>query len=354
MIAQPVNVQPWLLEYFTLFRLALFFCCFGYWVVGYHWFKPRGRELPAAIMAAWVQFSIGVLLDIQIVQRGYWVYRLMPLSLGGVPLDLHVNWALIWGFFLVWLYSRLRRYWRGPGFIVIYLSGWTTLTLAFDAAMAPYLLFLSRVSSVWWLVDTVFLFIVQGVTLWVYHSILYPSQRAVWRQWSCRVRSVLYVGSLAYVFYAYLPGVVLNLTDGWAVSPLWHLNDWRVLAVAMLPPLLIGTWATLSFTDAGSGTPLPFDPPHRLVTTGPYAFVRNPMQIAGMMLAVLLVLYYPTPFMLLYVVDMGLTLSVLINLYEHGEMEQAFGDAYRHYASHVRNWLPRRSAYVAPAMRRSV
>jgi len=39
--------------------------------------------------------------------------------------------------------------------------------------------------------------------------------------------------------------------------------------------ILIG-WSVLTFLRA-KGTPVPFNPPPQLVTTGPYAYVRNPM-----------------------------------------------------------------------------
>ena len=35
-------------------------------------------------------------------------------------------------------------------------------------------------------------------------------------------------------------------------------------------------WSVLNFLRA-KGTPVPFNPPPQLVTTGPYAYVRNPM-----------------------------------------------------------------------------
>jgi protein-S-isoprenylcysteine O-methyltransferase Ste14 len=38
---------------------------------------------------------------------------------------------------------------------------------------------------------------------------------------------------------------------------------------------LIG-WSVLNFLRA-KGTPVPFNPPPQLVTTGPYAYTRNPM-----------------------------------------------------------------------------
>src|SRR5262249_12665234 len=112
-------------------------------------------------------------------------------------------------------------------------------------------------------------------------------------------------------------------------------------------PVLLGAWAALAFTEAGLGTPLPLDPPVRLVTTGPYAFVRNPMQIAGLLLAGLLCLDHPTFYMLCYGIDMMLVSLVLFHLYERAELERRYGSAYTEYASHVRNWLPRLRPYAA-------
>jgi len=55
----------------------------------------------------------------------------------------------------------------------------------------------------------------------------------------------------------------------------------RPLAIILALPIFsfalffIG-WSVLNFLRA-KGTPVPFNPPPKLVTTGPYAYVRNPM-----------------------------------------------------------------------------
>jgi len=47
------------------------------------------------------------------------------------------------------------------------------------------------------------------------------------------------------------------------------------LPIFLLALFLMG-WSVLNFIRA-KGTPVPFNPPPQLVTTGPYAYVRNPM-----------------------------------------------------------------------------
>jgi protein-S-isoprenylcysteine O-methyltransferase Ste14 len=53
------------------------------------------------------------------------------------------------------------------------------------------------------------------------------------------------------------------------------LNIILSLPVFSLSLFLMG-WSVLNFLKV-KGTPVPFNPPPRLVTTGPYAYVRNPM-----------------------------------------------------------------------------
>lgn len=337
--------REWLLAHFSLFRCGLFLCAFGYWIVGYFWFKPKGREFPQAVMAVWTQLSVGTLLDYVIVRLGFWTYRPLPFTLHGIPIDLHLEWGLVWGFFLTWLYSKLRRFRRGPRFVLLYLLVWTVVTVGFDAVVAGQMLFLAHADAHWWLADAVFLFVVQGITLGVYHTGLFPSPVPFRRRWACAVRALLYVGSIAAVFYILLPRVVLTLTHNEGIRPLVDLHNPLLLVALLALPLGLGSWAILAFADSGFGTPVPLDPPRRLVLTGPYAYVRNPMQIAGVLLALLLPLRYPTPYMLFYVMDLALVSIVLFALFERDELADRFGQEYILYRNAVHNWIPRLVPY---------
>jgi hypothetical protein len=111
-----------------------------------------------------------------------------------------------------------------------------------------------------------------------------------------------------------------------------------VLAV----PLLLGVAAVREFAAAG-GTPLPYDPPARLVTTGPYAYVRNPMQTS--MAGAYLLLSVLDPWFLaaaLIAVAYG---AGLASWHEGEDLASRYGAAWRAYHRQVRPWLPRRRPY---------
>lgn len=126
-----------------------------------------------------------------------------------------------------------------------------------------------------------------------------------------------------------------------------------------LPPLLPGAaglllgvlllaaglplWASciLLFRQA-KGTPVPFNPPRRLVVVGPYARVRNPM-LAGVFASL-----FGTGFILhsLSMVVLWTPVFLVLNtigvkLVEEPDLELRFGPSYRDYRRRVPMFFPR-------------
>lgn len=112
-----------------------------------------------------------------------------------------------------------------------------------------------------------------------------------------------------------------------------------------VPLLVIGAtlclWTIYSFLKA-RGSPVPLNPPRRLVTTGLYSWVRNPMIIGwvimlfgvGLLLNSISLIFVFTPLFIL--------LNVLyLKTIEEKEMEKKFGQEYLKYKESVPMFIPR-------------
>src|SRR6266550_3700702 len=62
----------------------------------------------------------------------------------------------------------------------------------------------------------------------------------------------------------------------------------------------VALWCIFTFVSLGKGTPLPLDPPRRLVIHGPYRFVRNPMYLGAALALASAALFYESLPLLAY------------------------------------------------------
>ena len=97
------------------------------------------------------------------------------------------------------------------------------------------------------------------------------------------------------------------------------------------------------FAWRGLGTPAIFDPPRRLVVTGLYRWVRNPMY-AGMVLLVIgeAILYADIRRQMLWLAAIfWLAATIFVWIYEEPVLREKFGTDYVAYCAAVRRWIPR-------------
>src|SRR6201987_5682062 len=105
------------------------------------------------------------------------------------------------------------------------------------------------------------------------------------------------------------------------------------------------TSAFLTQALRGYGTPMPAEAPRRLVTTGVYAYVANPMQIGKLTMLTAWGLFWGNRWLLL-VAFFGLLYSLLIAWpREDRAMAARFSSDWHNYRRHVRRWFPRWRPY---------
>jgi protein-S-isoprenylcysteine O-methyltransferase Ste14 len=131
--------------------------------------------------------------------------------------------------------------------------------------------------------------------------------------------------------------------DRWLHLPSFPVGPWNlVLSVPLLAlGLVFVGWSNARFFMA-KGTPVPLNPPPKVVTTGPYAYVRNPMLTGvflvlfglGILARSIAVTFLFTPlFILLNVLE--------IRGVEEPELAKRLGEEYIEYRKRTPMFFPR-------------
>jgi protein-S-isoprenylcysteine O-methyltransferase Ste14 len=229
---------------------------------GMLWFsRPTPRDATAAMVAFLWQLPALLLLHLLATRLGWWRFDATTNQLMGLPIDLWIGWALWWGP-VVAIAQRWIPNW-----------GLVAASIAIDVATMPVLRPLVVLGPNWLVGEVV------AIGLGLYPALLLARLTRADRQAMRRARHHA-LGWGGYMVLV-LPACALAY-EGRTLSALCRppttALDWALLAgIAFL--FFVGVAATAEFARAGDGTPIPLDPPKRVVGTGPYAFIANPMQV---------------------------------------------------------------------------
>lgn len=161
---------------------------------------------------------------------------------------------------------------------------------------------------------------------------------------SKKVRTLLTPVGAIFFFAVIILMVLLFLRiDRWLHLPAFPVGPWNL--VLSVPLLLLGlaleVWSNAKFFKA-KGTPVPLNPPPKVVTSGPYAYVRNPMLTGvflllfgfGILVKSISVTFLFTPlFILLNVLE--------IRAVEEPELAKRLGEEYIEYMKRTPMFFPR-------------
>ncbi|MFH1860086.1 MAG: isoprenylcysteine carboxylmethyltransferase family protein [bacterium] len=99
-------------------------------------------------------------------------------------------------------------------------------------------------------------------------------------------------------------------------------------------------WSIFHFIKV-KGTPVPFNPPPKLVTTGPYTYVRNPMITGVFILLFGLGILFNSVSLVFIFIPIFILLNVLeLKAIEEPELENRLGREYTEYKKRVPMFIP--------------
>jgi len=96
------------------------------------------------------------------------------------------------------------------------------------------------------------------------------------------------------------------------------------------------------FATVGRGTPGLWDAPRRVVATGPYRWVRNPIYLSALLIVSGEAWLFLSPWVLLYAAGLAVAFHLLVTGYEEPRLRARFGASYDEYRGAVARWIPRR------------
>ena len=145
------------------------------------------------------------------------------------------------------------------------------------------------------------------------------------------------------VFTVVVPGAGAVWAPWWILTRGGH----SATPVAWVAVVVIAAGAALYlcclwlFAAVGHGTPGPWDAPRRVVATGPYRWVRNPIYIAALLVVLGEAWLFLSPALLVYAGAMAVCCHLFVIGYEERTLRRRFGAAYTQYTQAVPRWIPR-------------
>lgn len=284
------------------------------------WRRPVAPRRTGMLLASTWVFAAVPPVCVLAVRMGWWRFEAGP----EMPAALLIGWVVMWGMLPVLALPRV------PAWAAAALALWL------DLLLMPRLEPVLRLGPGWhW-----------GEALLLGVAFVPARVLAAWTEDGRRLygRAALQVACFA---------TLVLWTVPWATEAAVHSQaPWLAVRFAAPVPLgvalqlvalpaLLGVAAVHEFATRGGGTPLPYDPPSRLVRSGPYAYVANPMQLSAALVLAAWGALLGRPWTIAIGV-MAVVYSAGIAGWDEGEdMRRRFGEPWAAYRRGVRAWLPR-------------
>jgi protein-S-isoprenylcysteine O-methyltransferase Ste14 len=159
------------------------------------------------------------------------------------------------------------------------------------------------------------------------------------------------------ILFNLVPGIILFAIPAWLVYRSGSIDiGWSLREPYLWLPVTLGlalslagvglmVWTGWLFWTKGKGSVIPLDPTQKLVVTGPYRYVRNPMYCGAFAVLFGEAILLGSIAVLVFSLVMPLAPLVYVPLKEEPDLAARFGSEYQVYKAHVPRWLPRLKAW---------
>jgi protein-S-isoprenylcysteine O-methyltransferase Ste14 len=253
--------HPWSPTTLFALRHMLFLGPLALCVLLFHQRRDNKRLLVGAVFAFLYGLPLVFVSHMAACQLGLWTYGGTTLHVLGVPADIWFGGTLLWGPVVFLAAPAAPQWWAPAAFVAI-----NGITLP---ALTPFV-----TPGRFWFAGVVIVFLIAHLPA------LYLAQWT-WLGKHLPRRAFLLACAFAPLAFFVVPTLIMHALGGrWedmAARPAWAL---ALAGIALAGVATLGWSGVQMFVLYGDGTPIPLDPTRRLVTSGVYAYVSNPMQLS--------------------------------------------------------------------------
>ncbi|CAA2145083.1 methyltransferase family protein [Methylobacterium bullatum] len=256
------------------------------------------------------------------IQFGWWRYGGDVLMLQGLPVDIWFGGALLFGPVLYLAFPTVAPLWLVLP-IIIGLHG------TVFSSLKPLVM-----AGSGWMGGVVLVFAVAhlpafSLARWTAQDVHLPRRAAL---------LAFGYGCLAFIV---IPSLILHGTGGqWALEtiPPWRL----ILAILLgLPLIVMGLSAVQMFAVHGGGTAIPLDPTKRLVGSGIFAYLINPMQACTAATWIVMGAVLGNPWVASAAIMAWVFVAGMVRWHHRNDLIRRFPEGWPEYRAHVPEWRPR-------------
>ncbi len=289
--------------------------------------KQGSRQAVGALFSLLFGLPLIFVGHVLAIQLGVWSYGGASLLLLGFPADIWFGGALLWGPVL---------FLAAPG-----VNPWLLVLpcIALNGLMLPGFAPFFIVGHGWF----------AGVVLVFMTAHLPALHLAQWTTAGTHLPRRACLLAMAYGCFAFftMPSIIMNAMGGeWGAllgRPAWALG---LAALGMILACVMGLSAVQMFAVHGDGTPIPLDPTKRLVRTGLYAYLNNPMQLATALGWLVLGAALGNIWVALAAVMAVCFVLGLVRWHHRQDLEVRFPEGWPEYRANVPEWIPRWQPWV--------
>lgn len=291
----------------------------------------RHRREPRVIIGGLFAFLYGFAMIFATHQlalfAGWWRYGGNVLMVMGLPADIWIGGAILFGPVLAFLFPTIRPlYLVLP--IIIGLHGMVFSSLDPLVSAGPF-----------WFAGVVLVFLIAHLPAIHLARWTATNEFLAWRA------ALLALGYGFLAFYVLPSVIMLAMGGGWNLDtrPAWLLAiGLPLLAICFV----LGLSAVQLFVIHGEGTPIPLDPTKRLVRTGIFAYLTNPMQLSSALSWIVIGLMIGNVWVASAAVMAWVFVAGMVRWHHRHDLLQRFPDGWPTYRANVPEWRPRWTPWV--------